>query len=314
MADITHSVAGLIAERDRESLELTLARVIFDLGGARARSYWRIVPRADGAWLKRRAALPGQESAEPRDKELPLAAAREPLALAYGSRRMVRLRRQMGQAGVCILPVLRGAEVLALIEVETETDLDRDRIALLSGILRIYRSRLTALDYGDLDDLTRLAKRRTFDDQFNRQAAMEAKGAVGRRAGDANGARAHLGVVEIDFFKQINDRFGHPFGDEALVLLAGLMRKTFRDTDRLFRFGGAKFVVMLANCGLEDALAAVERIRAAMAAYPFPQVGQVTVSIGATSILSTDTGSAAFGRADQALYVAKRRGRNRVLL
>ena len=73
-------------------------------------------------------------------------------------------------------------------------------------------------------------------------------------------------------------------------------------------------MALISNCGIDDALAAFERFRAAIAAFRFPQVGEVTVSIGVTSIRLHDTGSAAFGRADQALYVAKRRGRNRVLL
>ena len=212
-----------------------------------------------------------------------------------------------------MLPVLGGGAATALIEILTAAELDRERLTLLGGLLRIYRSHLAALDYGDLDELTRLANRRTFDDEFGRFALGEARRRGARRAGDDWTARAHLGVADIDFFKQVNDRFGHPYGDEVLVLFAGLMRDTFRETDRLFRFGGEEFVILMAQCGVEDALAAFERFRAAVEAHHFPQVGRVTVSVGATSLRLDDTGSAAFGRADQALYVAKRRGRNRVL-
>ena len=139
---------------------------------------------------------------------------------------------------------------------------------------------------------------------------------VARKPGASatSGARAHLGVSDIDFFKQVNDRFGHPYGDEVLALFAGIMRSAFRESDKLFRFGGEEFVTLISNCGIDDALAAFERFRAAVAAFRFPRVGEVTVSIGVTSIRLNDTGSAAFGRADQALYVAKRSGRNRVLM
>jgi diguanylate cyclase (GGDEF)-like protein len=96
----------------------------------------------------------------------------------------------------------------------------------------------------------------------------------------------------------------------VLVLFAGLMRRVFRETDKMFRFGGEEFVILMPNCALDDALAAFERFRVAVETYPFPQVGQVTVSLGVTSLRPYDTGSAAFGRADQALYAAKRGGRN----
>ncbi len=136
----------------------------------------------------------------------------------------------------------------------------------------------------------------------------------GVRVDDSRGSRAHLGVADIDFFKHVNDRFGHPYGDEVLMLFAGLMRDTFREGDKLFRVGGEEFVVLMSNCAVDNALIAFERFRAAVEAFQFPQVGRVTVSIGVTSLQPGDAASAAFGRADQALYSAKRRGRNRVLL
>jgi diguanylate cyclase (GGDEF)-like protein len=162
--------------------------------------------------------------------------------------------------------------------------------------------------------LTGLANRRTFDDHFNRIVLAETRRSNGARIDDSEDSRAHLGVADIDFFKRVNDRFGHPYGDEVLVLFAGLMRDSFREGDRLFRFGGEEFVVLMSNCAIDNALIAFERFRAAVGAFQFPQVGRVTVSIGVTSLQPGDTGSAAFGRADEALYAAKHRGRNRVLL
>jgi diguanylate cyclase (GGDEF)-like protein len=312
MADLIHTVADLIEERDREDLEMTLARVMFELSEARSLGLWRTFRRKDGVWLRRRAALPAAEGVR---EDIALADAPAPLRLAYDTRNFVRWRDSPRSAAGCVFPVQGDAEVLALIVLETAGQIERDRVALLSGLLRVYRGHLAALDYGDVDELTRLANRRTFHEQFGRLALAE----VGRKGGkqrfdDLPGARAHLGVADIDFFKQINDRFGHPYGDEVLVLLAGLMRQTFRDTDRLFRFGGEEFVILVSNCGIDEAVAAFERFRAAVEAFAFPQVGRVTVSLGVTSVKANETGSDAFGRADQALYVAKRRGRNRVLL
>ncbi len=96
------------------------------------------------------------------------------------------------------------------------------------------------------------------------------------------------------------------------MLLARLMRSSFREPDRLYRFGGEEFVVLLQGLDPARADRALERYREAVEAYDFPQVGHVTVSIGVTSVREGDTGSCAFGRADQALYAAKHNGRNQL--
>jgi len=311
MTSLVNSVADLIDERDRESLEVTLARVTFELSGARSLSFWRTFERSDGVWLRRRAAMPvGFETLE---ADVPLPAASAPLRQAYEERAVAASTDEFAGRRFYVLPVLGSDAPLGLIEMETEGEIDGERLSGLSGMLRIYRSHLAALDYADTDELTGLSNRRTFEEQLRRFTAAEARAASLRRADDAAPPRAHIGVADIDFFKRINDTFGHPYGDEVLVLFATLMRRTFRENDKLFRFGGEEFVILMSNCELDDALLAFERFRAAVEAYAFPQVGRVTVSIGVASLRPHDTGSSAFGRADQALYVAKREGRNRVL-
>jgi diguanylate cyclase (GGDEF)-like protein len=90
------------------------------------------------------------------------------------------------------------------------------------------------------------------------------------------------------------------------------MRAAFRFHDRLYRFGGEEFVVLL-RCGSDDdAKGAFERLRAATEVYAFPQVGRITVSIGFTDVRSGDNPSMAFERADKAVYWAKAHGRNQV--
>lgn len=314
MSHLVNSVADLIDERDRESLEVTLARVTFELSGARGLSFWRAYERSDGVWLRRRVAMPaGPEGAMPLGPDVPLGLASAPLREAYVQRRAAAALDTAAGCRRYVLPVLGAGDPLGFIEIEAEREIDGERLAGLSGMLRIYRSHLAALDYADTDELTGLANRRTFDDQLRRFAAAEAGRIGARRDNDDAPASAHIGVADIDFFKRINDTFGHPYGDEVLVLFCALMRKTFRDTDRLFRFGGEEFVVLMPHCDLGDALLAFERFRAEVEAYAFPQVGRVTVSIGVASLQAQDTGSSAFGRADQALYAAKREGRNRVV-
>jgi diguanylate cyclase (GGDEF)-like protein len=90
------------------------------------------------------------------------------------------------------------------------------------------------------------------------------------------------------------------------------MRSTFRFHDHLFRFGGEEFVVLM-RCGSEaDAASAFERLRTNVSDYAFPRVGRITVSVGFTSLRPEDTPSAAFERADKAVYWAKQNGRDQV--
>ena len=120
-----------------------------------------------------------------------------------------------------------------------------------------------------------------------------------------------LAVIDIDHFKRVNDRFGHLYGDEVLLLIANLLRTSFRTQDRIFRFGGEEFVVLLRSTTLADARNIFDRFRSNVENYPFPQVGQVTVSIGFANI-SQQTPVVILGHADQALYYAKTHGRNQV--
>ena len=130
-------------------------------------------------------------------------------------------------------------------------------------------------------------------------------------ASPAEPVQQWLAVVDIDHFKQVNDRFGHLYGDEVLILLANILRTSFRSHDRVFRFGGEEFVVLLRSTTLATAHRVFNRFRLAVQEYAFPQVGNVTVSLG---FVSTTRGSPVeiLGQADQALYYAKEHGRNQV--
>jgi diguanylate cyclase (GGDEF)-like protein len=119
-------------------------------------------------------------------------------------------------------------------------------------------------------------------------------------------------VVDVDHFKRVNDSFGHLFGDEVLLRMGELMRKTFRGGDRLFRFGGEEFVVILNAADEKLAAASFNRFRISVENHEFPQVGQVTCSIGFTAVSAMDVPTDVVGRADEALYFAKEHGRNQV--
>ncbi|PWB58106.1 MAG: GGDEF domain-containing protein [Nitrosomonadales bacterium] len=189
---------------------------------------------------------------------------------------------------------------------------------LVTGFLQVFRNYVRILDESERDTLTGLLNRRTFDRNIGHllsQARMnDAMDGIpsGCRREDARAQSRWLAVLDVDHFKRVNDKFGHIYGDEVLILLAGMMRKVFREGDKLFRFGGEEFVAALEPTDEEGARAVLERLRQTVASFEFPQVGQVTISIGYVRISSQDVPATVVGHADEALYYAKQHGRNQV--
>lgn len=182
--------------------------------------------------------------------------------------------------------------------------------ALLEKLLRVYGNQLFVLSRGEVDPLTGLYNRQSFPERV-RRIASRARSV--RRASDESEARQHcFALLDIDHFKQVNDRFGHLYGDEVLLLFARLMVRSFRHDDLLFRYGGEEFAVVLVNVSLENAERLLERFRAGVEAFSFPQLEPKTVSIGVTAMYSDRDVDEIVMRADRALYYAKNFGRNRV--
>jgi diguanylate cyclase (GGDEF)-like protein/PAS domain S-box-containing protein len=121
-------------------------------------------------------------------------------------------------------------------------------------------------------------------------------------------------MVDIDWFKKVNDAFGHQSGDQVLVSVARAIASALRGTDLLFRYGGEEFLVLMAEAGPEEAEIAAERIRVEVERLPDPGTGLTTVSVGgAAAVPLAETSLADLIRAaDQALYEAKEAGRNTV--
>lgn len=126
-----------------------------------------------------------------------------------------------------------------------------------------------------------------------------------------------LAVLDIDHFKRINDGYGHLAGDKVLKIIAGELSKRLRKTDFLARFGGEEFVLLVPSTPLEGGRQLLETLRAGVESCPFHFRGEpvtITLSSGLTAFTSGDSSDAVFARADQALYRAKREGRNRIEL
>ena len=124
-------------------------------------------------------------------------------------------------------------------------------------------------------------------------------------------------IWDIDWFKRINDRYGHKSGDRALVLVGQLLLNNCRETDFVARYGGEEFVMLLPNTEAENALVLAEAIRTTIANTGFHFNGEaveLTVSCGISEFRNGDHQEAVFERADQALYQAKQSGRNRCVI
>ncbi|MWV14251.1 diguanylate cyclase [Pseudomonas sp. R-28-1W-6] len=122
-------------------------------------------------------------------------------------------------------------------------------------------------------------------------------------------------MLDIDHFKRINDQYGHITGDEVLKAVAGALKHSLRNIDMVFRYGGEEFMVLLSNTSRESAAMVGERLRMAVLGLQYLVDGHaidLTVSIGCATLLPGESGDSLQRRADNALYVSKREGRNRL--
>lgn len=199
----------------------------------------------------------------------------------------------------------------------TAKELSKLDAYMTNGLLGVYRNFFAVLSEAQCDQLTGLANRKTFDEVVNKiyfQLPPSTDPVTLERRTDSTpgGSGFWVGMADLDNFKRINDTWGHLYGDEVLLLTSQLMQGHFRESDYLFRFGGEEFVIIIRAPHEDQAEQAFERFRRAMEEYLFPQIGQVTISIGVTKMDPSIFTAALLDHADKALYYAKKNGRNRV--
>jgi diguanylate cyclase (GGDEF)-like protein len=174
---------------------------------------------------------------------------------------------------------------------------DNEFIATSLGVLRkAERNAVT-------DALTGLGNRHWMKEMFEREVTRA----------QHSGRALCLMMLDVDNFKQFNDRYGHIAGDRVLVAVASALREYLRPTDLIARFGGDEFAVLLPDVESQQAAQTAERVREQIAALSPPSLSTaVTVSIGVTARSGQDDVSCLVHRADEAMYEAKANGRNRV--
>ncbi|MCG7897542.1 MAG: GGDEF domain-containing protein [Candidatus Thiodiazotropha lotti] len=179
----------------------------------------------------------------------------------------------------------------------------------LAALLYPLRNALlyqTAIESAFLDSLTGIKNRTAFDSNFNREIELNRR----------KNSELSLVVMDIDFFKRINDQYGHAVGDLVLKQVAKGVEETIRSSDALYRYGGEEFVVVLNGTDQLGARLLAERIRENIESLRIESLKnlQVTLSLGVSMMNEGDTAETLFKRADEALYVAKNQGRNQVVM
>lgn len=169
----------------------------------------------------------------------------------------------------------------------------------ITQILQQKNQHLTQL--ATKDALTEIHNRHMFAELFTQELSV-----IKRQE-----AKLSLMMIDMDYFKRINDTYGHNIGDYVLKKFVSLVASVIREADVFARWGGEEFVLLFRNTGCDEAYQIGEKIRTLIASQTFEDVGRVTCSIGITEVTSEDSLVSAIERADNALYSAKNMGRNR---
>lgn len=234
-----------------------------------------------------------------------------PIAQALSS--LAPVTQPFGDGFRTCVPNMVNDKPIAIFEFESQQPLTEYEQEVMNGIIGVFRNYMTLLRDSQHDTLTGLLNRKTFDHGFAGLLASYNVATAKQFSEQRHVVNSHwVAVMDIDHFKRINDKFGHLYGDEVLILLANLMRRSFRRHDRLYRFGGEEFLVLMRNVDVVGVRSKLDSFRRTIERHEFPQVGRVTVSIGFTAITATDAPSAVIGKADEALYFAKEHGRDQV--
>ncbi|WP_059286426.1 GGDEF domain-containing protein [Aquitalea magnusonii] len=283
--EILDSLVELTAQRERKTLEVSLLTTLRELmpdctvalyscRWIDGHPWWRIqLDQSDQA---------GQ--------------ANPPWALPGGKILRILLQQEERQpvyqteTGLCV-PLYQVNQVVALLMLTPNHDTAVDHTLLLA-LARIHENFLNLLHASDSDTLTGLNNRRKFDAQLYTLVASQ----------HAELPRLpFLALLDIDHFKQVNDSYGHIIGDEVLLMLAQRMQQFFGEEDGLYRYGGEEFAILFRAVSAEKAQAILEGFCERISNQPFPQVGQVTVSIGFTRLDQCFVPAQVIDRADKAL-------------
>lgn len=324
MDPVLRHIVEITAHRDHALLDISVISALRELANINSARLLDVIFLQDQVFLRQKAWMKNGLILSS-DEESGMEQALEPLAAFTELSESIAQRYNMakgvspdGARHFLWLPVWLNDKPVSCLELSSNVPFSSQTCSIAEGILSVYRNFQSLLDYSERDSLTGLFNRKTFDDKFTKMTSIadaRERGAI--PTGEVERRQQQpvkdqwLAVVDIDHFKKVNDEYGHLYGDEVLILISNILKSSFRSRDRIFRFGGEEFVIMLRSVTQQNAHMVFERFRQRVEAHHFPQVGRVTVSVGFVRI-SGETPVVILGRADQALYYAKSNGRNRV--
>jgi diguanylate cyclase (GGDEF)-like protein len=220
--------------------------------------------------------------------------------LLHSSVELLKALRQDKEQGEIIHEVEVGAAMYEL-HISYVEDVNLIRI-YVADITRRKRDEEAIYLLATTDSLTGIANRREFTAILMREMDQTKR----------YGMPMALVMYDIDYFKRVNDTFGHDIGDQVLQTITGLVKENIRASDIVARWGGEEFMVLMPQTNLQDAGNTAEKLRLAIAGHHFDQVNKLTVSFGVTAYEPQDDLNSLLKRVDDALYQAKEQGRNRV--
>lgn len=245
---------------------------------------------------------------------------RPELRLAFKQHReaeKAKIQIPVSEGVLIVMTVLESRATTTFLVIYATGSMEELNARMIDGMLQIYRNFCQLLQESQTDSLTGLANRKTFDECFSRVYELqpfeeEATPVAVEKRKETPTTTYWVAMIDIDHFKSVNDRFGHLYGDEVLILMAHLLKSALRNDDLVFRFGGEEFVLMIRCQGRDEAAGLLERLRRSVEAQDIPQVGHITISIGATEMVRNTFAGTLLDYADKALYFSKQNGRNRL--
>jgi diguanylate cyclase (GGDEF)-like protein len=184
----------------------------------------------------------------------------------------------------------------------SKTTNDGDYLVSLSDITEIKEQHVETTKKAYIDGLTKVYNRNKFDELFLEElkTAQRYKNSFS------------VVLLDIDKFKDVNDNYGHLIGDEILITMAQVLNKNIRETDVFARWGGEEFVILFRQTSIKEAKDISLKLKSFIQKNKHPTAGTISASFGVTEYIDGDSTESIFKRCDNALYMAKRNGRNRV--
>jgi len=172
------------------------------------------------------------------------------------------------------------------------------------NISRMVAEKDAMVDVAEKDELTQIYNRVKFNKSMS----------LALREAEVYQETFTITLFDIDYFKQVNDQYGHNVGDRVLVQLSVLVKSQLRDKDIFARWGGEEFIILSQASTQSEAFIVANRLRESIEAFPFDDIGKLTCSFGISQYRDNDIAGTLLARADEALYKAKENGRNNVSL